>query len=323
MQDGQDCPSYRPFVTACGRSLDSIRLARTMSRTSFGKDANRLASVAKAIFHAIGSTWVAPPIGLPGTGMATAGRKSAGKRQGAPGPKTALKKGVPKPVRRAEAVPLDADRKAQAARVSRRLKADYPDVTCALNHETPFQLLVATILSAQCTDARVNMVTPELFRRWPTAREMAGAPIKQLEEVIQSTGFFRNKAKNIKAASEGLVANYRGEVPRNLDQLVVLPGVGRKTANVVLGTAFGMATGVVVDTHVTRLSNRLGLTTHNDPIKIEQDLMAVLPKREWVNFAHRMIHHGRQICIARKPKCPLCSMNTFCPKIGVETAGAK
>jgi endonuclease-3 len=252
--------------------------------------------------------------------MATAGRKSAGKKRSAAGAKTGVKKGPRAPVQRGAAVPVNADRKAQAVRVSRRLKADYPDVTCALNHETPFQLLVATILSAQCTDARVNMVTPELFRRWPTAREMARAPTKQLEKVIQSTGFFRNKAKNIKAASEGLVENYGGEVPRDLDELVLLPGIGRKTANVVLGTAFGMATGVVVDTHVTRLSNRLGLTTHSDPIKIEQDLMAVLPKSDWINFAHRMIHHGRQICIARKPKCPLCSMNTFCPKIGVEPA---
>jgi endonuclease-3 len=291
-----------------------------MTRTSFDKDANRLVGVAKATFHAIGCARVTPPIGIPGTGMATAGRKSAGKKRSAAGAKTGVKKGPRAPVQRGAAVLVNADRKAQAVRVSRRLKADYPDVTCALNHETPFQLLVATILSAQCTDARVNMVTPELFRRWPTAREMARAPTKQLEKVIQSTGFFRNKAKNIKAASEGLVANYGGEVPRNLDELVTLPGIGRKTANVVLGTAFGMATGVVVDTHVTRLSNRLGLTTHSDPIKIEQDLMAVLPKSDWINFAHRMIHHGRQICIARKPKCPLCSMNTFCPKIGVEPA---
>jgi endonuclease-3 len=251
--------------------------------------------------------------------MATAGRKSADKKRTAAGSRAATKKRPAKAAPHKAAVAIDPDRKAQAARVSRRLKADYPDVTCALDNETPFQLLVATILSAQCTDARVNMVTPELFRRWPTAREMAGAPIKQLEKVIQSTGFFRNKAKNIKAASEGLVAKHGGEVPRDLDELVALPGVGRKTANVVLGTAFGMATGVVVDTHVARLSNRLGLTTQSDPIKIEQDLMAVLPKSDWVDFAHRMIHHGRQICVARKPKCPLCSMNTFCPKIGVET----
>jgi endonuclease-3 len=208
--------------------------------------------------------------------------------------------------------------KSQAARVVRRLKADYPGATCALENETPFQLLVATILSAQCTDERVNMVTPELFRRWPSARVMAVAPIKELEKVIQSTGFFRNKAKNIKAASQGLVEQHDGEVPREMEQLVALPGVGRKTANVVLGTAYGLATGIVVDTHVTRLSRRLGLTRHSDPTKIEQDLMQIVPQKEWVDFSHRLIHHGRQICTARKPKCPECSMNKFCPKIGLE-----
>jgi endonuclease-3 len=212
-----------------------------------------------------------------------------------------------------------AELKAQAARVVRRLKADYPGATCALENETPFELLVATILSAQCTDERVNMVTPELFRRWPSAKEMAVAPIKDLEKVIQSTGFFRNKAKNIKAASQGLVEQHGGEVPRDMEPLVALPGVGRKTANVVLGTAYGLATGIVVDTHVTRLSRRLGLTLRTDPVKIEQDLMEIVPKNEWVDFAHRLIHHGRRICTARKPKCPECSMNKFCPKIGVES----
>ncbi len=221
-----------------------------------------------------------------------------------------------KSVRRATAG--DGEKKAQAARVVRRLKADYPAATCALENETPFELLVATILSAQCTDVRVNMVTPEVFRRWPTAAEMARAPIKSLEKVIQSTGFFRNKAKNIKAASQALLERYNGQVPRDMEAMVSLPGVGRKTANVVLGTAYGMATGVVVDTHVTRVCRRLGLTKHSDPVKIEQDLMQVLPQSEWVDFAHRMIHHGRQICAARKPKCPECSMNPFCPKIGIE-----
>jgi endonuclease-3 len=213
--------------------------------------------------------------------------------------------------------PASANLKAQAARVVERLKADYPGATCALENETPFELLVATILSAQCTDARVNMVTPELFRRWPTAVEMADAPIKALEKVIQSTGFYRNKAKNIKAASRAIVERHNGEVPRDMEQLVALPGVGRKTANVVLGTAFGMATGVVVDTHVTRLSQRLGLTKHTDAVKIEQDLMRIVPQEEWVDFSHRLIFHGRQICVARKPKCPECSMKAFCPKIGV------
>lgn len=211
-----------------------------------------------------------------------------------------------------------AEKTAQAARVLRRLKADYPAATCALENETPFELLVATILSAQCTDERVNLVTPELFRRWPTAAEMARAPIKSLEKTIQSTGFFRNKAKNIKAASQALMEQHDGEVPRDMDAMVALPGVGRKTANVVLGTAYGMATGIVVDTHVTRVSRRLGLTPHTDPVKIEQDLIEIVPQSEWVDFAHRMIHHGRQICTARKPKCPQCSMNSFCPKIGIE-----
>jgi endonuclease-3 len=250
--------------------------------------------------------------------MATAGRRSPTKKQSTPRLKASAKKVPAKAARVKVAAPPDREKKAQAARVVRRLKADYPAATCALENETPFELLVATILSAQCTDVRVNMVTPELFRRWATAREMADAPTKELEKVIQSTGFFRNKAKNIKAASRGIVDEHGGEVPRDMDQLVALAGVGRKTANVVLGTAFGMATGVVVDTHVTRVSRRLGLTEHTDPIKIEQDLMQLLPKSEWVDFAHRMIHHGRQICVARKPKCPICSMKTFCPKIGVE-----
>ena len=250
--------------------------------------------------------------------MATAGRTSPGKKA-AVKPRAAAantRRGKPKVSK--PSLPTIEDRRAQAARVNRRLKADYPGAECALENETPFELLVATILSAQCTDVRVNMVTPELFRRWPTAREMAAAPIKSLEKVIQSTGFYRNKAKNIKAASRDILEKHGGDVPREMEEMVALAGVGRKTANVVLGTAFGMATGVVVDTHVARLSQRLGLTDHTDATKIEQDLMELLPKRDWVDFAHRMIHHGRQICVARKPKCPMCSMKTFCPTIGVE-----
>jgi endonuclease-3 len=212
----------------------------------------------------------------------------------------------------------DAVLKRQAAQVIRHLAADYPDVSCALENETPFQLLVATILSAQCTDERVNMVTPQLFRRWPDAAAMAAAPIVELEKVIQSTGFYHNKAKNIKAASQALMEAHDGEVPSDLAALVALPGVGRKTANVVLGTAYGLATGVVVDTHVTRIGRRLGLTKHTDATKIEQDLMRLVPQQEWVNFSHRLIHHGRRICSARKPKCEQCSMNKICPKIGVE-----
>ncbi len=205
-----------------------------------------------------------------------------------------------------------------ASQVVKHLASDYPDVTCALENESAFELLIATILSAQCTDERVNMVTPELFRRWPTAADLAAAPIESIEKVIHSTGFFRNKAKNIKACSRELAEHHDGEVPREMAAMVKLPGVGRKTANVVLGTCYSMATGVVVDTHVTRISNRLGLTKTSDAAKIERDLMQLVPQDQWVDFAHRMIHHGRQICGARKPKCDECSMRDFCPQIGVE-----
>jgi endonuclease-3 len=210
-----------------------------------------------------------------------------------------------------------AEGKKQAARVIRRLEADYPDAECALVHGTAFQLLIATILSAQCTDERVNIVTKDLFAQYPTAADIAGAPIAKLEKIVQSTGFFRAKAKNIKACSQGLVDHHGGEVPQELDALVVLPGVGRKTANVVLGTAFGIPTGVVVDTHVGRLTRRLGLTAETDAVKVERDLMQIVPKKHWIDFSHRLIHHGRAICNARKPKCDACSMRKFCPQIGV------
>lgn len=243
-------------------------------------------------------------------------RKSASVGRKASDDKTVSSKRVTRSTR--QGANRVTDKKAQAARVVRQLKADYPDARCALRHKSPFELLVATILSAQCTDERVNKVTPEVFRRWPTAAEMARAPLDELETVIQSTGFFRNKAKSIKAASEAIMERHHGQVPREMEAMVALPGVGRKTANVVLGTAYGLATGVVVDTHVARLSRRLGLTEHSDPTKIEQDLMEIVPKREWVDFAHRLIHHGRRICTARNPKCTECSMKGFCPKIGVE-----
>jgi endonuclease-3 len=206
----------------------------------------------------------------------------------------------------------------QAAKVVKALARDYADAECALNFSSPVQLLVATILSAQCTDERVNIVTKDLFAQYPTAADLAAAPQSKIEKLIASAGFFRNKAKNIKAACQALVDEYDGEVPRDLDALVALPGVGRKTANVVLGTAYGLPTGVVVDTHVMRLTQRLGLTENTDPIKIERDLIALLPQKEWINFSHRLIHHGRRICNARKPKCGECSMQKFCPKIGVE-----
>jgi endonuclease-3 len=212
---------------------------------------------------------------------------------------------------------LDPARQRLAQQVLKRLKADYPDAVCALEYDTAFQLLVATILSAQCTDERVNIVTKELFAKYPTAEDLARIPLKTLEKLIQSTGFFRNKAKNIKASAQALVDQHGGDVPRDLDTLVTLPGIGRKTANVVLGTAYRLATGVVVDTHVGRLSRRTGLTDETNPEKVERDLMQLFPQREWVDFAHRMIHHGRQVCIARKPRCEICSMKAFCPKIGV------
>jgi endonuclease III len=210
------------------------------------------------------------------------------------------------------------DRKKQARKVVALLKQEYAEATCALVHETPFELLIATILSAQCTDERVNIVTKDLFSKFSTPAALAAVPIKRLEKLIQSTGFFRNKAKNIHACCTMLVEEHGGEVPRELEKLVHLPGVGRKTANVVLGTAFRIASGVVVDTHVTRLSQRLGLTEHEDAVKIERDLIEQLPREEWIDFSHRMIWHGRRICKARKPLCGSCVLERICPKVGVE-----
>ena len=215
-----------------------------------------------------------------------------------------------------------ADAKRHAARIVRRLKAAYPDVHCALNFGSPFELLIATILSAQCTDSRVNIVTKDLFKRFRNPAAYATAKRADLERAIQSTGFFRNKAKSIATCCEQLVADYDSQVPKDLETLVKLPGVGRKTANVVLGTAYGIPTGVVVDTHVGRLSKRLGLTTHTDAVKIERDLMELVPKREWIDFSHRLIAHGRQIYLARKPKCDVCPLEALCPKIGVSDGKA-
>ena len=207
--------------------------------------------------------------------------------------------------------------KRYAAKVVRRLTKAYPDAECALHHDSPFQLLVATILSAQCTDKRVNIVTDVLFRKYPSVHHLAAIPLKTLEKEIKTTGFFRSKAKNIKACSQQLLAEHDGEVPQTIDEMVQLAGVGRKTANVVLGTAFGIASGVVVDTHVSRISQRLGLTAQKDPVKIEKDLVRHLPKKEWILYSHRVIHHGRKICKARKPDCEECSLNDICPRIGV------
>jgi endonuclease-3 len=205
----------------------------------------------------------------------------------------------------------------RARQIDQGLAELYPDAHCALHHKNPLQLLVATVLSAQCTDARVNMVTPALFERYRVAQAFADADISELERMIQSTGFFRNKAKNIQACCKVLVEKHDGKVPQTMEELVPLPGVGRKTANVILGNAFGVP-GIPVDTHVGRLSLRMGLTRHDDPVKVEHDLMALIPKEDWTDFGHRMIFHGRQVCQSRKPKCEECTLSKICPKIGVE-----
>ena len=207
------------------------------------------------------------------------------------------------------------DRAARAAAVLQRLRAAYPDAHCELDHDGAFQLLVATILSAQCTDVRVNLVTPALFRKYPDARALAAAPQEDVEDLIRSTGFFRNKAKNLIAAAQALVAHHGGEVPRDLATLTGLPGVGRKTANVVLGNAYGIEAGIVVDTHVARLSKRLGLTRHTDPVKIEKDLVKVVPRDTWTLWSHLLIWHGRRRCPARKPDCPGCELRDLCPAV--------
>ena len=204
----------------------------------------------------------------------------------------------------------------RAQSIHRNLAKQYPDAACALHYESPLQLLIATILSAQCTDVRVNLVTPSLFARYPDARAFADAKLAELEDAIRSTGFFRNKARNIKACCDAIVREHGGEVPGTLEALVKLPGIGRKTANVILGNAFSVP-GITVDTHVGRLSRRLGLSKHHDPVKVEHDLMALLPAKDWTLFSHELILHGRQVCHARKPKCTACVLNRFCPKIGV------
>ncbi len=209
--------------------------------------------------------------------------------------------------------PKNAEERQKRVRlILRRLNQDYPKVNCALDHSSAWELLAATILSAQCTDVRVNMVTPELFRRFPAVHDMAEAQQEEVEELVRTTGFFRNKAKSLIGAAKRIVGNFGGEVPSNMKDLLTVPGAARKTANVVLGSWFGKATGVVVDTHVARISNRLDLTTHSDPKKIEQDLMEALPKRRWVLFSHQIIHHGRQVCVARKPRCEQCRLAEAC-----------
>jgi endonuclease-3 len=208
---------------------------------------------------------------------------------------------------------MKQDKKKRTAEVIGRLKKTYPDAHCALNHTNPFELTVATILSAQCTDRQVNIVTANLFRKYRTPRDYLEVSREELEQDIRSIGFFRSKAKNIQAASKTLIENFGGKVPETMEELLTLGGVGRKTANVVLGNAFGIASGVVVDTHVSRLSQRLGLTKQKTPEKIEKDLEKLVPQEDWVMFPHWLIFHGRQICHARKPKCLECVLADICP----------
>ena len=208
---------------------------------------------------------------------------------------------------------VTADRKARARKIIARLKKEYPDATCALTHGSALELVVATILSAQCTDARVNMVTPHLFATYRTAADYAAADPRVLEKEIQSTGFFRNKTRSIIGMAQALVERHGGEVPQTMEELTALPGVGRKTANVILGTWFRKNEGVVVDTHVQRLTGLLRLSRQTDPVKIEQDLMAIVPRADWTWFSHTLIQHGRAVCIARRPACAACVLNRLCP----------
>jgi len=209
------------------------------------------------------------------------------------------------------------DKQMRAKEIIKRLQREYPDANCALNHNNAFQLLVATILSAQCTDVRVNIVTESLFRKYRQPADYLNVEQTELEQDIRPTGFFRNKAKSIQGACEKIINDFGGEIPNTMEELLTLNGVARKTANVVLGNAFGIASGVVVDTHVSRLSQRLGLTENITPEKIEMDLSALIPQKDWILFPHWLIFHGRKICQARKPKCPECVLNDICPKIGI------
>lgn len=256
----------------------------------------------------------------------TATKKATAKKQPAP-PKRAAKTASKTPaadgLRAGKAAPAKGEYSSRGSektdlaspRIAALLKGlarAYPDAECALDHRNAWELLVATILSAQCTDARVNMVTPALFRKYPAPADLASASLPEVEEAIRTTGFYRSKAKSITGAARLVTERFGGQVPRDMDELLTLPGVARKTANVVLGVAYGQAEGVVVDTHVTRLSLRLGLTRNTDARKIEEDLMRIIPRDRWIAFSHEVIHHGRRVCVARKPKCAECPIESLC-----------
>jgi endonuclease III len=223
--------------------------------------------------------------------------------------KAAEKKATKKTANKPRRNPLAAER---ISALLERLAQAYPAAECALHHRNAWELMVATILSAQCTDARVNMVTPALFKKFPTPVDFANAPLVEIEELIRSTGFYHNKAKSLNGAARRITEEYSGAVPQTMEELLTVPGVARKTANVVLGVAFGKAVGIVVDTHVLRLSERLELTRETQPVPVEQDLMKIIPQARWIAFSHEMIHHGRQICIARKPRCVDCTLESLC-----------
>jgi endonuclease III len=224
--------------------------------------------------------------------------KSKPKARASPARKTLVMRG-----------PLAPER---VAAILRGLDEAYPEAVCALNHRSPWELLVATILSAQCTDVRVNMVTPELFKRFPSPAAMAKASLPELEMLIKTTGFFRNKAKSLQGAARTIIADFNGEVPQTLDELITIPGAARKTANVVLGVSFGKAEGIVVDTHVFRIARRLELAKGDTPEKVEQELIRVIPRDHWISFSHQIIQHGRQVCTARNPKCKICNLEPLC-----------
>jgi endonuclease III len=217
--------------------------------------------------------------------------------------------GLPKPVAKPKNA---AERAARVKKILATLDKMYPDVTCALHHSNAWELLVATILSAQCTDKRVNMVTPGLFKKYPTIHDFANVSQDELAQEIKSTGFFNNKARSVIGAAKKILSDFGGEIPQDIDKLLTVPGAARKTANVVLGTAFGIASGIVVDTHVQRISHRLDLTKETEPVKIERDLMKIIPKEKWILFSHQIIHHGRALCVARNPKCAECMLNPLC-----------
>lgn len=231
-------------------------------------------------------------------------KKPASKKRKAP-----AKPKVKKPVRKAKAAGADPKR---VAAILAGLDEAYPDATCELKHENPFQLLVSTILSAQCTDVRVNQVAETLYKKYPDAKAFAYATPSELEQEIRPTGFFRNKTKSVMGASKAILEKFGGEVPRTMDEILTLPGVARKTGNVVLGTAYGITSGIVVDTHVLRLSSRLDLTRNEDPKKVEQDLMEIIPREKWIQFSHQIIWHGRRVCHARNPKCAECNLESLC-----------